>query len=101
MRNQIPQGDALDALVERIVGEVIRRLRAMDRGEPAGAAPVPRVLDERLITVATLERLPPGSGEVLIPSKAIVTPLARDEANARGMRLTRRAETDDHEAAGQ
>jgi len=92
-----------DAFIERIVQEVIRRLMALQRqGVDTGfakttessnrfSAPKPAAfsIPDKLITVATLEKLPIGTEEVLIAMRAIVTPLARDEARDRAIRLTR------------
>lgn len=90
----LPTDTNTDELVERIVREVIRRLLAM--GTPAtipGAAPTPApvrfTIADKLVTTKTLEAIPAGVVEVIIPAKSIVTPLARDEAKAKGMRLTR------------
>jgi hypothetical protein len=105
-----PTPSSQDAFVERIVQEVIRRLLAMQlRGSqlaqtsPAETAmfvsqvqpatshtpPAPFSIGDKLITTKTLEQLPPGSFEVLIAPRAIVTPLAKDEARERGIRLIR------------
>lgn len=92
-----------DAFIERIVQEVIRRLMAMQRqGVDTGfaktsesvnrfSAPKPAAVSiaDKLITAATLEKLPAGTEEVLIATRAIVTPLARDEARDRSIRLIR------------
>lgn len=90
----LPTDTNTDELVERIVREVIRRLMAM--GTPATipgaaptAAPVRFTIADKLVTTKTLEAIPAGVVEVIIPAKSIVTPLARDEAKAKGMRLTR------------
>lgn len=92
-----------DALIERIVQEVIRRLMTMQRqGADTGFAktaessnrfgtpkPAAVSIPDKLITAATLENLPLGTEEVLIAPRAVVTPLARDEARDRAIRLTR------------
>lgn len=89
-----------DDLVERIVREVISRLLAMesraatmrtDGNRFAAAAPVSvtHQVDDRVITAATLESVPAGTTELLIAARAIITPLARDEAKSMGIRLTR------------
>jgi hypothetical protein len=44
---------------------------------------------DKLITAATLENLPPGTDEVRIGLRAIVTPLARDDARDRSIRIVR------------
>ena len=93
----------IDAFTERVVREVIRRLLAMDRQghfarQPQGAdargtanapAAAPHRISAKLITAASLETLPPGTTEVVIPRRAVVTPLARDEAKLLGILLTR------------
>lgn len=92
-----------DAFAERIVREVIRRLLAMEAqgagshrspGAAAGAfahrvAAAPHRISEKLVTAATLESIPTGTTELILPSRTVVTPLARDEAKAKGIRLTR------------
>jgi hypothetical protein len=97
-----PAAPNTDEFVERIVREVIRRLMAMNAqvalsssfaaaGNPLSNAPVvtTHTVTAKLITVATLEALPRGTTEALIPTRAVVTPLARDEAKLMGIRLTR------------
>lgn len=93
-----------DALIERIVQEVIRRLMALQRqgvdtgfakaiGGSGANVSLPKSnsvsVNDKLITAATLERLPPGTDEVRIGLRTIVTPLARDEARDRSIRLVR------------
>ena len=90
----LPSDTNIDELVERIVREVIRRLLAMGTpatipGSTPTAAPVRFTIADKLVTTKTLEAIPAGVVEVIIPAKSIVTPLARDEAKAKGMRLTR------------
>lgn len=94
--NHPPAASDSDAFTERIVREVIRRLLAMGiapAGGPAapaaaaGAAPPYRVT-QRLITAAMLHSVPPGTTEVVVPHRAVITPLARDEAKELGLRLT-------------
>ena len=97
-----PSPTGHDELIERIVREVIRRLLAMGgppiggnafggtaSGPTGGLAPVPYVITTRLITAATLESIPTGTTEVHIPAKAVLTPLARDEAKLLGIRFHR------------
>ncbi len=80
----------LDEFIERIVREVIRRLRA---GEVTGNAgvkePFALRLTDRIITAASIESIPNGTGEITIAARAIITPLARDEARDRGIRIVR------------
>lgn len=97
-----PTAPSTDEFVERIVREVVRRLLAMNAqvamssslaatGNPLSSAPVvtTQTVTAKLITVATLTALPRGTTEALIPERAVVTPLARDEAKLMGIRLTR------------
>ncbi len=98
----LPTDTNTDELIERIVREVIRRLLAMGLppatpgstlgstlGATPTAAPARFSITDKLVTTKTLEAIPAGVVEVIIPAKSIVTPLARDEAKAKGMRLTR------------
>lgn len=90
----LPTDTNTDELIERIVREVIRRLLAMGptsatTGATPTAAPVRFTMTDKLVTTKTLEAIPAGVVEVVIPAKSIVTPLARDEAKAKGIRLTR------------
>jgi hypothetical protein len=98
----LPTDTNTDELIERIVREVIRRLLAMGLppatpgstlgstlGATPTAAPVRFSITDKLVTTKTLEAIPAGVVELIIPAKSIVTPLARDEAKAKGMRLTR------------
>jgi hypothetical protein len=86
---------SLDDFIERIVREVIRRLQAMDATKPEvaqpKAAPVTGelVLSERLVTAATILGVPKGTTKVVIAKRAILTPLARDEARDRGIKIDR------------
>jgi hypothetical protein len=97
-----PASPSSDEFIERIVREVIRRLLAMNAqvamvstsataGNPLSSVPLvtSQTVTAKLITVATLESLPKGTTEALIPARAVVTPLARDEAKLMGIRLTR------------
>lgn len=94
----LPTDTNTDELIERIVREVIRRLLAMGPppatpgstlGVTPTAAPLRFTLADKLVTTKTLEAIPAGVVEVVIPAKSIVTPLARDEAKTKGIRLTR------------
>ncbi|HZL88245.1 MAG TPA: hypothetical protein VFB96_07695 [Pirellulaceae bacterium] len=81
-----------EADVERIVSEVIRRLRAMD-SSAAAAAPAPvghdLVLTERVITMRTIDGQLGGVQRLLVPAKAVVTPAVRDELKQRKIELVR------------
>lgn len=98
--NHPPAASDADAFTERIVREVIRRLLAMGiapaggpaapgAAAPSAAAAPPYRVTQRLITAAMLHSVPPGTTEVLVPHRAVITPLARDEAKELGLRLTR------------
>lgn len=78
---------ALDEFIERIVREVIRRLRAHQQSEQKAEATV--VLTQRLITAASIEIIPTGTRKITIAARAVLTPLARDEARDRGMVIVR------------
>jgi|GEM_PF-5920777 len=80
-------------LVQSIARAIIAKLREEDI---AGDAPsttdaTTSVLDLRLITVATLERLPAGTSKIVIPPRAVITPAAVDEAKQRGWIVERAA----------
>ena len=85
-----------EADVERIVVEVIRRLRAMP-GVDAGvnrrdhAAPVGHdlVLTERVITLRTIDGRLSGVQRLLVPPKAVVTPAVKDELKNQKIELVR------------
>jgi hypothetical protein len=81
-----------EADVERIVAEVIRRLRAMDSSR-APAAPGPVVHDlvvtDRVITLRTVEGRLKGVQRLLVPAKAVVTPAVKDELKQRKIELVR------------
>lgn len=101
----------VQALVKRVVGRVLAERGAEARPEraagvfvtvqPGGETPRP-VAPERqssagrgpdLVTVEMIARVERG-GSLRVPSGAIVTDLARDEAWRRGIRLEERATTD-------
>lgn len=63
--------------VRRLVAETLQRLLNQ---------PAPASQGRRLIDAALVESLPPGS-EYHVPPAAVVTPLARDRARERGIRL--------------
>lgn len=88
--------------IERIVAEVVRRLRSMDHA-PSEKHQI--TLGERLVTVTTLEnrffpdarrRLPGVAkkrleriNEICVGPTAVVTPAAKDWIQEHGARLTR------------
>jgi len=89
---------SLNEFIERIVREVIRRLH-VESERSATVVPVtpaapaipshPHFVADRLITASLIESFPKGISEVTIATRAIVTPLARDEAKDRGIRIIR------------
>jgi hypothetical protein len=91
-------------LVRRIVAEVVRRIGRLPQapgsaaastaaGVPAAATASvrPTMLTGRVISLAMLERLPAGTGQVAVESGAILTPSARDHARERGLEIVRPA----------
>ena len=93
--------------VQRIVAEVLRQIRSQ---QPAGAAALPAPvapvasakpaapvassgtsLPDKVIPLATLERLPAGTLRVVIGPTAVVTPSAREYARDTGIEITRGA----------
>jgi hypothetical protein len=82
------------ALFEQIVQEVIRRL--LQRGVGVGDAVVSTPpateleLDDRLVTLATLQNRLDGVGKLVVARRAVVTPAVIDELNDRGIKLMRK-----------
>ena len=81
-----------EADVERIVVEVIRRLRSME-SSPAPSVPAPvghdLVLTERVITTRTVDGRLGGVQRLLVPPNAVVTPAVKDELKQRKIELVR------------
>lgn len=79
-------------LVEYIVAEVIRRLRqqgASFANEPkAGNGEL--VIDNQVVTLATLDRQLTEVRRVVVNTRAIVTPAVKDELKEKGVELVRR-----------
>ena len=92
--------------VQRLVAEVIRRIQAEARAptfpRPAAApasspssygAPEAKTgratLVDKVITLAALERLPAGPRQLIVDTKAVVTPSARDYAKEAGITIVR------------
>ena len=80
-------------LVEQIVSEVIRRL--MDRGVSMTQNGGPTnsnelVIDERVITLATLAGRLSKVGRVIVCNRAVVTPAVKDELKDQGIEMVRR-----------
>lgn len=85
---------SLDAFIEQIVREVIRRLRAEEAKRCEGGKEkqiaVAHHLSDKLITAASIAAIPQGTSEITIMTRAILTPLARDDARDRGIRIVRK-----------
>lgn len=77
---------------ERIVAEVIRRLKLLDAGQPAVAAGRDLTISERVVTMQSLEGKLAGATRVVVQSKAIVTPAVKDELKQRKIELIRQAQ---------
>ena len=81
-------------MFEQIVQEVIRRL--LQRGVGVGNAvdstthATALEIDDRLVTLATLQDRLDGVGELVVPQRAVVTPAVIDELNDRGIKLMRK-----------
>lgn len=97
-------------LVRRLVTEVVQRLRAAGvadgsrpASQPAGGGSPPaagrdgapataasgHVLSEAVVTLAVIERVPPGTTRVIVPARAVVTPSAREHAADAGLQIVR------------
>ena len=81
------------AVIEQIVQEVMRRL--LDRGVAVVDAAVSTEhatkleIEDRLVTLATLQDRLDGVGELAVARRAVVTPAVIDELNNRGITLMR------------
>ena len=75
-----------DIDVEYIIREVIRRLLAMEN-EPSRDDGGTAKLTERLVTMATLDGRLADTKRLIVPKKAIVTPLVKDELKKRKIAL--------------
>jgi len=73
--------------LEWIVQEVIRRLRSPDGNPPLAASELR--LTDRVVTLATLKDRLMSVRRVIVPSRTIVTPAARDELKERQIELVR------------
>jgi hypothetical protein len=82
---------ALDAnLVDRIVRDVMARLRDGDRGPSSQpATPDVLVLDEPVLTEASLVGRVNGQGTIVVGRRTVLTPTARDFLRKRGIKFTR------------
>jgi hypothetical protein len=85
------------AAVQALVAEVIRRItagQARASTAPATAAPtaVPSTahsISERVVTLASVERIPQGIRHVAAVATAVITPSAADRARERGITIVR------------
>jgi len=100
MTNSPPHLDA--AAIQALVAEVIRRIGtlpptptppAAPSHAPAPSQPPAHMLADRVITLASIERLPAGVRTVAIAAGAVVTPSASDCLRDRGLTLIRAAAT--------
>ncbi len=80
---------SLNEFIERIVREVIRRLHVASEQAAVANISESLFLSDRLITASSIESIPKGTSQVTIATRAILTPLARDEAKDRGIRIIR------------
>ena len=87
-------------VIERIVREVIRRLREMETGNhrqsPVAATSSREAenvctltIEKHVVTLATLEGRLDGVERLLVPNNAVVTPSVHDELRDRNIALDR------------
>ena len=79
--------------VEWIVVEVIRRLGLLEGQRPTavvGRSSTQLELTEKVVTLRTLERRLAGVTQVVVSTKAVVTPAVKDELKARRIELVSR-----------
>lgn len=72
--------------IDRIVEEVIRRLRETSVDQPTSTLR----LTAPLITLSTIEGKLSGIRQLLVPKKAVLTPSVRDELRNHGIQVERR-----------
>ena len=77
-------------LIDQIVREVIRRLTDRDIAVTDATENKDLIVDESVISMATLEGRLGGIRRVVIEERAVITPAARDELNDQGIELQRR-----------
>jgi hypothetical protein len=76
--------------IERVVQEVLRRLKAMTPSPLATATTRTTLsLTTRLVTVAELDGKLQGIQRLEVPPRAVVTPAARDYLRDHGVQLAR------------
>ena len=73
--------------IDRIVREIVRRLRAEMNVQPAAA--VALTLDTRVITLSHLEGKLDGVRQLRVCSRAILTPSVRDELTDKKIEIVR------------
>jgi hypothetical protein len=77
-----------EADIERIVQEVVRRLLSL--GMQVTAKPQSTLtIDDRVVSLTTLEGRLEGVQQLMVEPKAVVTPSVRDELRARKIELVR------------
>jgi hypothetical protein len=87
--------------VEWIVVEVVRRLRLLEasshrvavveRSSTTAAAPSELRLEDRLVTLKTIDRRLAGIGRLVVCKNAVITPAVRDELKKYKVELVREA----------
>jgi len=86
------------AAIQALVAEVIRRITsgpaAAAAAPPAGVAgppgaPAAHAIAERVVTLASIERIPAGVRQVSAVATAVITPSAADRARERGIAILR------------
>jgi len=88
------------AAIQALVAEVIRRIAAGQAETTAASAERPKVapsagvpaghaIAERVVTLASIERIPAGAGVVAAVANAVITPSAADRARERGITIVR------------
>jgi hypothetical protein len=86
--------------IRRLVAEVIARITAPAVASPAAApaaastsgrpqAAADAALADKVVTLATLERLPAGTARVVVAATAVITPSAREHARDAGIEIVR------------
>ena len=85
-------GNADPEFVEYIVAEVMRRLR--QRGAAIASEPKQGngelVLEDQVVTLATLDSRLTQVQRVVVGTRAVVTPAVKDELKEKGVELVRR-----------
>lgn len=84
------------AEIDRIVAEVVRRLRAMTAASST-PAPVAKVretaselkMEDRVITLSALKGRLDGVNKLIFSNRAVVTPAVKDELKQRGITWAR------------